>query len=195
MTTIEDILAKAEDPAYHRVVTARIPLVAQALRDEHAELDALLPTLTSDTIDAHPKREATAQRLVEIEEEIADSTIEFRFQAIGHRAWADLLRAHPPTKAQREADKLIDYNPEMFPYEAIAASCADPKMTVEDVRRFEASPSTDVQAWMELWSSCISANVVATAPKSLAASILFSSGAFVKLPTITKPPGRSSSAV
>jgi len=192
-SAIEDILKTAEDPAYHRVVTARIAAVPQALREEHAELDALLPTLTSDTIDAHPKRAATAERLVAIEAELEASMLAFRFIAIGHRAWADLLRAHPPTEAQRKADRSADHNVETFPYEAMAASCVDPVMTVADVRRLEESALIDVRAWTELWSACISANVVAIAPKSLAASILLASGAYAKRPTISERPAPSSS--
>jgi|GEM_PF-2817052 len=192
-SSIEDILKTAEDPAYHRVVTARIAAVPQALRDEHAELDALLPTLTSDTIDAHPKRAATAERLVAIEAELEEAMIEFRFRAIGHRAWADLLREHPATESQRKADRSADHNVETFPYEAMAASCIDPVMTVADVRRLEESALIDVNAWTKMWSACISANVVATAPKSLAASILLASGAYAKRPTISEHPAPSSS--
>lgn len=191
--SIDDILAKAEDPAYHRVSTARIAAIPQALRDEHADLEALLPTLTSDTIDIHPQRLATAERLTEIEAEIEASTIEFRFRAIGHHAWADLLREHPPTKAQREADRNIDHNPETFPFEAMAASCVDPVMTVDDVRRLEASALIDVGAWVQLWTACINANVTAAAPKSLAASILLSSGAYAKRPTTSESLAPSSS--
>lgn len=169
--TIGEILAVAEDPAYHRVVTARISVVPQSLRDEHAELNALLLTLTSDTIDAHPDRDATADRLVEIEAEIEESIIEFRFKAIGHRAWADLLREHPPTDAQRRRDRQLDHNPDTFPYEAMAVSCVEPAMTADEVRRLEASALMDVQSWTQLWSACLRANVADRNPKSVAASI------------------------
>jgi len=192
-SSIEDILKTAEDPAYHRVSTARIAAVPQALRDEHAELDALLPTLTSETIDAHPKRAATAERLVEIEAELEAAMIEFRFRAVGHRAWADMLREHPPTEAQRKADRSADHNVETFPYAAMAASCIDPVMTVADVRRLEESALIDVKAWTELWSKCIDANVVSAAPKSLAASILLASSAYASRPTTSGFPAPSSS--
>ena len=175
MATIEEILATAENPDFHRVQTATIYTVSQKLRDEHAELDALLPTLVSDTIDDHPDRLKTAKRLAEIEAEFDKSKIEFRFRSIGHHAWANLLRDNPPTKAQREADRAMDHNPETFPFEAMAASCIDPVMTVEDVRRLEASALIDVKAWSELWAACLTANVVAAAPKSLAASLILSS--------------------
>lgn len=192
--TIADILAVAEDPAFHRVATAKIAAVSQALREEHAELDALLPTLTSDTIDEHPQRILTAERLAEIEAEMESSTIEFRFGSIGHRAWADLLRAHPPTKKQKDADRQLDHNPETFVYEAMAASCLDPVMTVDDVRRLEESHMMDVQSWSEMWSACIRANVIDAAPNSLAARlILRQSAESARRPITTSSHGLSSS--
>lgn len=178
--SIDDILAVAEDPAYHRVATAKISAVPQVLRDEHAELEAKLTTLVSDTIDHHPDRLATAERLAEIEAEMESATIEFRFRNIGHRAWADLLRKHPPTPEQKKENRGLDHNPETFPFVAMAAACVDPVMTVEQVLQLESSPMVDVQSWTELWSACLRACVIESAPKSLAAGlILRQSGGFV----------------
>lgn len=190
--SIDEILAVADDPAYHRVVTARIPLIRQDLRDEHARLDALLPTLTSDTIDEHPDRRAVVARIAEIEAEIEESIIEFRFRSIGHRAWADLLAKHPPKKAHLEMDRRLDHNPETFPFEAIAASCVEPMMTVEQVRQLDQSPLMDVKAWSMLWGACIAANVAADPPKSMAAgAIRRLSGEFGGRPTTTESPAAS----
>jgi hypothetical protein len=193
--SIEEILAVAEDPEFHRVATARIMAVPQALREEHARLDALLPTLVSDTIDVHPDRVPTAERLAEIETAMQEATIEFRFRSIGHRAWADMLRQHPPTKEQlRKIDAKLDHDPETFPYEAMAASCIDPVMTAEDVRRLERSALVDVNSWTELWGACLRANVVDAVPNSLAASlILRQNGESARRRTTTEPPAPSSS--
>lgn len=195
MASIDEILAVAEDDAYHRVATARIFAVPQALRDEHAELTAKLPTLTSDTIDMHPDWQDTAERLAELETRMDNAAIEFRFRSIGHRAWADLLRAHPPTKPQLEQDRTLDHNPETFPYAAMAASCIDPVMTIDDVKRLDASALIDVRAWNELWTACIRANVVAANPKSLAAGLIRrQNGASVQLPNTTESLAAFSSA-
>ena len=167
--SIDDILAMASDPAYHRVVTARMSFVPQQLRDEHARLDALLPTLVSDTIDAHPQRLETAQRIADIESEMEAALIEFRFKGIGRRQWADLLAEHPPTKQQKLLDRNAPYD-DTFEYAAIAASCVQPAMTVEQVRALDASGAVDVQGWNELWSSCLRANVREAVPNSPAAS-------------------------
>ena len=168
--SIDDVLRVAEDDAYVRVATARVYAVPQALRDEHAHLTALLPTLVSDDIDDHPERLPTAERIVEIEEAMEASVIEFRFRSIGHRAWSDLLKEHAPSPAQRRENRDLDYNPDTFPFQAMAASCDEPVMTVEQVRRFEASPLCDVSAWSDMWNACLRANVVDKVPKSPAAA-------------------------
>jgi hypothetical protein len=201
VSSIEDLLTAAHDPAYRRVQTATVVVVKQSLRDEHAELEALLSTLTSDTIDAPEGLVETAERLAEIEAEFEASKWTFKLAAIGQRAWADLLRAHPPTPAQKKADRGAEFDDPAFPYAAIAASTAlvlkpgddapdtlpdaGTVWTAEQVAEFHQSPLCDVKAWSDLWQACITANVVASAPKSLAASILRSSGAFAKQPTTT----------
>jgi hypothetical protein len=194
MPSIEEILAKAEDPAYHRVVTARVSFVPQALRDEHAELSALLPTLISDTIDAHPDRNATAERLAEIEAEFEANEVEFRFQNIGRRAWADLLRKHPPTQEQLRRDKHADHNSDTFPYEAMAASCVEPQMSVEQVHKLDESKALDVDGWTKLWGACVRANVLDVVPKSVAAELIrLRNGASATQLTNSEFPAASSS--
>jgi hypothetical protein len=82
-----------------------------------------------------------------------------------------LLAANPPTKDQLKRDPRIDHNPETFPIAAIAASCLEPAVTVEDVGRLErALPSTVFDV---LWARCIDANIGGIdAPKSAAAGLI-----------------------
>lgn len=189
--TIEEILADANDPAFRRVATARISLVSQALRDEHAALDAQLTTFDADVV-SDPSRKRVLDRISEIEAEIEASTVEFRFQCVGHRAWSDLLLKHPPTPAQKKLEKNLDHNPLTFPYEAMALSCVSPVMTAAQVRELDSSPLMDVKNWNELWGACIRANVAEAAPKSLAASILRRNGESARQPTTTGFPEASS---
>lgn len=177
MSSIDDLLAD-DDIRYTPVAVAKLQRVPQSLRDEHAELDALLPTLVSDTIDHHPDREATARRLAELEAEMEASTVEIKLRGIGHRAWADLLKAAPPRPEHRKASPGIDHNPEVFPICAIAASSFEPKMTEEQVMQLVAKPWFNEKCWSDLWGACLRANVVDEVPKSLAAgAILRLSGA------------------
>lgn len=169
--TIEEILAVADDPAYHRVVTAKIAMVPQALRDEHADLERELSALITDTV-SDPERIRVAARLAELEQTIEASVVEFRFKAIGRRAWADLLAKHPASDAQRRRDPGLDHNPETFPYVAMAASCVSPVMTVDQVRHLDASQAVDVDSWTRLWGACVRANVQDAVPKSMAAGLI-----------------------
>ncbi len=172
MASLDDILAQAENPSFVRVSTARI-LLRQDMLARHAELDAALNKALED--DGRHNRPAESPRLKDeiqaLEVGIEAAKVEFRFRSIGKRAWADLLAAHPPTKPQRTADPRIDHNPRTFPVAAIAASCVDPAMTVDDVKRLDvALPPTLFDV---LWARCIDANVGgAESPKSMAAGVI-----------------------
>jgi hypothetical protein len=191
--TFDEILAVAEDPAYRRIVSARIPLVEQRLRDEHAELDAKLTDLRADGTVSDPERDAIVQRIAEIETIFDEHVVEFKFRNIGHRAWSDLLAKHPPTPAQLKANRGgLDHNPATFPYEAMAATCVLPEGgTPESFRRLDAS--VDTAGWTQLWVACIQANVQDAAPKSVAASILRRSAAFLATAASGASPAASSS--
>jgi len=170
--TIEEILSQAEDPAYVRTTTARI-LLRQDLLTRHDELEAeLTAAVQSDAIHNEvPQAPIISEQLLDLEAEIEAVKVEFKFRSIGHRAWADLMAAHPPTKEQQKALGRIDHNPETFPLAAIAASCADPPMTVDDVGRLE-RVLNDTQFNL-LLVRCVEANTGGLdTPKSGAASLI-----------------------
>jgi hypothetical protein len=79
-----------------------------------------------------------------------------------------LLGAHAPTRKQLADNASTPFNPETFPAAAIAASCIDPVMTVEQVNQlFEVVGKSEIDL---LFSKCVDANVGGTSsPKSLAA--------------------------
>lgn len=192
--SIDDILG-GDDAAYVPVVTARIPKVRQSLRDEHAELNAKLLTLNSDTIDLHPEMRPTLARIAEIEAEFEASMVEFRFAGIGNLAWVKLVAAHPPTRDQLKANPKADHNEDTFPYAAIEASCVSPKMTADQARDLRSKPWVDAAAWAELWAACFRANVKQDPPKSMWAAGLtrLLRGESVEQPTISESPSPSSS--
>ena len=170
MASIEDILAQAENPAYVRVATARV-LLRQDLLAEHARLDAELTQAIVD--DERENRIPVAPQLMcaldELEAEIDAAKVEFRFRAIGKRPWADLLKQHPPTKDQQRAG--LDHNPETFPAAAIAASCVEPTLTVDEAERLERA--LNASQFDVLWAKCIDANIGGTSdPKSSAAGLI-----------------------
>ena len=118
----------------------------------------------------------------------------FRFAAIGRRAWADLVAEHAPTRDDIKADPRSEVNPRTFPTAAVAASCVDPGMTLDDATRLEAALN-DAQ-WTVLWDACLAANLGGVAdPKSLiAGSVLRASEQFAITAANGESPAISSSA-
>lgn len=172
--TISDILAEAENPAYVRVVTARV-LLRQDLARRHAELEAKLQaaverdvaTAAGSLADPVTATDVAAE-LRALEAEMDAARAEFRFRSIGRRAWADLIAKHPPTKKQAQ-ELRVDHNPDTFPMAAMAASCVEPAGTDEDALRRLEAVMTDTQ-FTELWRACVDANVGGVdGPKSLLA--------------------------
>lgn len=176
--SIKEILAQAENPAFVRLATAKV-LLRQDLVARHHELDVELAVAIARDATTNERDQAPAisQQLVELQDEMEAAKVEFRFRAIGKRAWADLLAKHPPTKVQVQQAKdnktsAWDHNPETFPIAAIAASCIAPEGVDEDaVRRLEAV-LTDSQ-FTVLWRAAVDANLGGVeVPKSLAAGAI-----------------------
>jgi hypothetical protein len=107
----------------------------------------------------------------ELEDQMEAAKTSFTFRAIGRKAWADLVAKHPPTKAQLKVDPQADVDPESFPVAAIAASCVEPALTLEQAQRIE-SAVTDVQ-WRVLYGACLTVNVgTSDLPKSVLAGLI-----------------------
>jgi hypothetical protein len=192
--SLDEILETAEDPAFVRVATARI-LLRQDLVARHVELDAALTTAITDDAryNRTPQAPGLARQLRDLEDETEAAKVEFRFRAIGRRAWADLMWKHPPTKDQTRYEKRLDHNPETFPVAAMTASCVKPEgMTLEAMQRLERSLN-DTQFKL-LWVACLEANTGMDAPKSVAAgAILRVNGGSVTTAAPAASPGVSSS--
>lgn len=200
--TIGDILATAENPAYVRVATARI-LLRQDLHDRWQKMEADLHAAVERdrqysaqrAIGEQDEAPAIAEKLREFEAEMADQWVEFRFRSIGHRGWADLLKQHPPTKDQTRASPMADFNPDTFPIAAIAASCQEPEMTLEDAERLDRALNRT--QFDTLWGAVLDANIRGESdPKSVLAAGLTArrNGRSGEPPTITDSLAASSSA-
>lgn len=169
MTTIDDLLAQVSA----REKTVKI-LLDQQLVDEHARRDAELARelKLDEQENRDPVGPGLAERLVEFEAQIEAAKVEFRFRAIGKKAWEVLLAAHPPTRDQLKLTARLDNNPETFPQAAIAASCVEPALAADEWAVLLAKldeMGTTTQFDM-LYMACLDANVGATDnPKSLVA--------------------------
>lgn len=169
--SIADILAQAENPAYIRVTTAKI-LIRQDLVVRHEQLDAEIERAIVDDSRENriPVAPQLAEQLAELEREIEDAKVVFRFRSIGKRAWTDLMAAHPPTKEQKRADNRAPFNPLTFPCAAIAAS-VEPTSTPEEIHRLELALN-DSQ-FDVLFDRCIDAQIGGLdAPKSVTAGAI-----------------------
>ena len=125
-TSLDDVLKKAS----RSTKTVKI-CVAGGLSGEYEQLTAELEerTLTwspndqrlGGTMkqDAHSRE--LAERIQELEAEMAEATVKFTFEALPAKQWSDLLVSHPDKKRE----KLFD--PETFVPAAIAACCTDPE--------------------------------------------------------------------
>ena len=78
--------------------------------------------------------EQLAAELVDLTEQVEQDKAAhtFTFETVPYSVWRGLVEEHPPTDQQREQNKYLDYNPDTFPTVAVAASCVDPELTVED---------------------------------------------------------------
>jgi len=124
-----------------------------------------------------PVAPGIARQIQALEQELADSEVEFTFQALGRRAYAALVTGNPPTEAQKtqaEAQGVpLTYNSDTFPPLLLTASCVAPEgTTLEDM--------TDLwDNWSDgqlgpMWRACLTANMGSAdvGPKSLIASAI-----------------------
>lgn len=98
------------------------------------------------------------QQVEDLKKRVAEKTRKFVFVSIGRTAWRNLLSENPPTQAQvDELGRGLDHNPEEFPFEALAATCKEPKLTAEDAKKL--SDVLPVGVFDRLWAACLAANV------------------------------------
>lgn len=154
---IEQVLSDAENPAYVRAATARV-LLRQDLLARHAELYARLEATVAEDrkYNRDPEAPALATEIEALEAEVEAAKVPFKFEAVGHRQWSDLLVKYPPSQEQLKDKPRLDFDPEKFPVAAIAASCVEPKMTLEQAKRLE--KALNEAQFQELWDACIDAN-------------------------------------
>ena len=191
---IEGILAVAESDEYRLVATAEIPLVSADLLAEHNALaEKLDRKIDADSLDQDDPIIADMERLGELAGKIAESTVTFKFRSIGFGAWSELLAQHPPSREQLEQNRHLDHNAVSFPLAAMAATCVEPEMSYDDVKRLKASGAMTAASWNALWNACKEANVSGVRPKATAAGLIHQlSGQSGKRRTTTASPSPSS---
>jgi hypothetical protein len=126
MTTAKDVLSKAK----RRESTLRLYLDGPA-EAEFRTLDAELTRRTTaedwETDDPFTEAADLADRITAAAATMEESAVLFRFRSLGRLEWEALLDAHP---GRSETER---FNFTTFPVALVAASLADPEMTVAEV--------------------------------------------------------------
>lgn len=151
--------------------TRTVPLcLAGELVEEIAQLELQLAEAPPPTSLGDPGKRVIAEQIVETQERMRESTVDFRLRAMGGRAWSKFW-ASMPTREEKESDD--DWGERIFPFYAdlVSRSCVDPVMSVEQVG--ELADVLHAQAWNRLVSSSLNLNMgEVDVPNSDAASEL-----------------------
>lgn len=173
MVSLADVVAQAQAAT----ISVRVPLRGDLMAELESLNERFLAERVADQeLNREPLHVATAERILAVQAEMAESEVEFRFRGIGRKPYRELLRAHPPTAEQKaEADDarmLLLFDPDTFPPALMAASCLAPQPV--SVEGFQAI----WDQWSEgqtthLWRACMSVNQgsAETPPKSVTASV------------------------
>lgn len=162
MPDITEILKKAKRRQKTVVLCLAGDEVANLERLEK-ELAVLGDAWQPDSLaEADPRREL-AEKVAAARAAIRSSETEFRFEALGAKAWSDLIAAHP-SQNQGEA-----FDPETFAPALISACSVEPAMSVAQVKELF-DVLNHAQREM-LWQGAFDANTEASGiPFSLTAS-------------------------
>lgn len=93
-----------------------------------------------------------------------DAVVTLKFRSIGHHAYDELVRAHPPTAEQiaevkaAGVDVELNFNADTFPPAVVAASLEEPKMSVAEVTELWESPDWNQAELTVLFSAAVGVN-------------------------------------
>jgi hypothetical protein len=168
MASIDDILKRAKPR--ERTVTV---CLAGDLAAEAERLEAELARVTQDAWQTTSLASATpgaavAKKIEAVRKRMTASEVTFTLRALGHRAWSDLVAAHP------SEDEGQAFDPVAFSPALVAACAADPEMSVEQVGQL--SDVLNQGQVQELIDAAFDVNSAPTAvPFSFAASAILAS--------------------
>jgi hypothetical protein len=92
-----------------------------------------------DSTPLESQKAAYEQARADWQARMDEASVVLTLRAIGRKAYGELVDQHPPTEEQRREAKdrgmqPLDYNPESFAPEIIAASLVDPELSKEEVK-------------------------------------------------------------
>lgn len=98
----------------------------EALEQELGQLGEWQPTSMGETNPAYELQ----KRVEAARQRVRDESVEFRFRALGHRAYSNLIAAHPAPEGSKEP-----YDAATFLPAVLAACCVEPSLTPAQVDR------------------------------------------------------------
>ncbi|MFE2563026.1 hypothetical protein [Streptomyces mirabilis] len=128
MPDISELLAGASP----REVTVQVCLAGDAgaeLEAAEAELGQLREWQPTSLAETNPAF-ALQERVEAARQRVRETAVEFKFRALGHRAYSNLLAAHPAPKDSKEP-----YDASTFLPAVLAACCVEPSLTPAQVDR------------------------------------------------------------
>lgn len=109
---------------------------------------------------------AALQAVKDIEDEMEAETVTVVMSSVSDEKWANLLRRHAPSKAERRAGH--DHDPQTFPPAAVSACAVEPEISLAQATALRgALPPGE---WNKLWVAAFSLNVLETPHPKLAAA-------------------------
>lgn len=126
MPDFSDILKRAK-PREKSVFQCLAGDEAAEVERLERELASLPEAWRSDSLAAKDPAEAIRKKIEAARARMRKAEVEFKFRALGDKAWSDLVAAHP-SKNKHEA-----WDPETFPKALLSVCCVDPVMTADQV--------------------------------------------------------------
>lgn len=130
--------------------------LAGELVGEIAELERQLADARPATSvgEASPRR-VIAERIAELQEQMRESTVDFRLRAFPSLEWSEFYAAMP---ALAEGESLAAWAARIRPYQAelLSRSCVEPEMTAEQAT--ELGALVHATAWNRLIGACFDLN-------------------------------------
>jgi hypothetical protein len=125
---LDALLASAKRPE------TVVPLCLRGdLQGEWEELETRLATLQTGghgKLAGSADNRELAQRILNLQTEMSESTVYVKLQALHRREWRELVAAHPARK-DSDADKILGINQDTF-FDSLVASCiVEPELTEE----------------------------------------------------------------
>jgi hypothetical protein len=161
--TVDEFLGGYEPPRVTVRVTMRADLLAQ-----HTELlHAYEVALRDDAIEVrHPEAPAIAEQIAVLEDEIRASERPFVMQGLNAADYRKLITSKRCRPRKQDLDDKLDFNPETFPVELIAASSHQPK--INPVQAQQLFDTLNDSQFGKLWQAAVAVNIGADdAPKSV----------------------------